>query len=126
MEASEPDKEEEGCGKENSFGTVADAATARGRSVECCICLEPVTRATKAILNPCVHSDFHEACITSWVQQKKTCPLCDKEIDSMIYEIGAQGRGYKTKRITKRQDTQSDQEFAHQLFYNDLLFPNFI
>jgi hypothetical protein len=54
--------------------------------IECSICLDDVTEVeeeagtvAKIRLLPCSHI-FHEACIRTWLQQKKLCPLCKLDI----------------------------------------------
>jgi hypothetical protein len=48
--------------------------------VECSICLECLTcvSVVKFVL-PCSH-EFHDSCIQTWLETKKTCPICRMNI----------------------------------------------
>ena len=90
------------------------------RSLECCICLDAVTIDTKAILSPCSHSEFHESCVSSWMQRvKPLCPLCDHRVDSVIYALDGCG-GSRIKPAVQRQtssDLARDLLIAHQFAF---------
>lgn len=43
----------------------------------CCICFEPYAKPT---ILPCLHIFCH-GCITKWVQNKSTCPLCKRKTE---------------------------------------------
>ena len=45
-------------------------------TTECGICMEPIT--TKSYKTQCWHS-FHNKCLTQWLLQNSSCPLCRKE-----------------------------------------------
>lgn len=40
----------------------------------CVICLEPVSEPAIAV--PCRHANFDFLCLLSWLEQRRTCPLC--------------------------------------------------
>jgi hypothetical protein len=48
---------------------------------DCVICLSSVSE--RAIAVPCNHCSFDFLCLTSWLEQQTTCPLCkcDNGID---------------------------------------------
>jgi hypothetical protein len=53
----------------------------------CAICTEEQDLATS--LKACGHC-FHEECITSWLQESKTCPICRADIQDMtIVQVSA-------------------------------------
>ena len=41
----------------------------------CAICFMPITRTTKAVLQPCLHS-FHFECIDRWLSARPYCAYC--------------------------------------------------
>lgn len=40
----------------------------------CVICLEPVSECALAV--PCQHANFDFLCLVSWLEQRRSCPLC--------------------------------------------------
>jgi hypothetical protein len=40
----------------------------------CVICLEPVSETAIAV--PCRHANFDFLCLLSWLEQRRSCPLC--------------------------------------------------
>src|ERR1700719_1829371 len=42
---------------------------------ECCMCLENYSKHQKILILECNHF-FHYRCITEWLQNKTSCPLC--------------------------------------------------
>ena len=50
---------------------------------DCAVCFEPITSCQKVISLRCsetAHHSFHEQCITPWLSEKGTCPVCRAEI----------------------------------------------
>ena len=45
----------------------------------CIICLNNMEANEIVIILPCTHI-FHEDCITKWLKNKSTCPICQNEI----------------------------------------------
>lgn len=45
-----------------------------GAASPCVICLDSITEAAIAV--PCKHANFDFLCLASWLQQRRTCPLC--------------------------------------------------
>ena len=45
----------------------------------CCICLEDYSEDNVVGTLPCNH-DFHDKCISTWFDEKYTCPLCQKGV----------------------------------------------
>lgn len=113
---------------EDRVDDAIDATCVKGKNDqphECCICLEPLVRK-EAILNPCVHNEFHEPCITSWLKHKNVCPLCDQPIDAVIFH-DTDSSGYRIIRRPSQaaeRQIRLDAEFARRLFLNDLIFPS--
>ena len=106
---------------------------------ECCICLSSVSLDTKAILVPCIHSDFHDDCVKPWLRRKATCPLCEQTVDGVIYDLGRRpedgsatttsrtatrtaAHQYRTWTVPKQDadDLMADRRFAQQLLLRDL------
>ncbi len=44
-------------------------------SALCSICLETITESQETIRLPCTHT-FHDECVTRWLRQHSTCPVC--------------------------------------------------
>jgi hypothetical protein len=52
----------------------------------CCICLSKIARKRLAIACPCCHKFcFH--CIKTWLLVKKTCPLCNLDVNTIMHHI---------------------------------------
>ncbi|KAI1096016.1 hypothetical protein F5B19DRAFT_488636 [Rostrohypoxylon terebratum] len=47
---------------------------------ECTICIDEMTAGDEAVVLPCRHW-FHEQCVTLWLKQHNTCPICRAPID---------------------------------------------
>lgn len=114
---------------EDRFDDAIDETFVKGKNSsqphECCICLELLVRK-EAILNPCVHNEFHESCITSWLKQKNVCPLCDQRIEAIIFHDN-ESNGYRISRRPSQaaeKQIRLDAEFARRLFLNDLILPS--
>lgn len=45
-----------------------------GSASPCVICLDSITEPGIAI--PCNHANFDFLCLTSWLEQRRACPLC--------------------------------------------------
>lgn len=52
-----------------------------GEPKECPICLEKLKDGDEVISLPCAHT-FHFQCITSWLSEHDTCPLCRNPISN--------------------------------------------
>lgn len=46
---------------------------------ECVICRDGYKNGAKLTTLPCAHQ-YHSKCITTWLQQNKQCPICQKEV----------------------------------------------
>ncbi|KAF9892965.1 hypothetical protein FE257_000557 [Aspergillus nanangensis] len=53
----------------------------------CVICLEPLSETAIAV--PCRHANFDFLCLLSWLEQRRTCPLCKSDITSVKYDLQA-------------------------------------
>ena len=40
----------------------------------CVICLDTITEPSVAV--PCKHTNFDFLCLVSWLQRRRSCPLC--------------------------------------------------
>jgi hypothetical protein len=45
-----------------------------GSASPCVICLDSITEPGIAI--PCNHANFDFLCLTSWLEERRACPLC--------------------------------------------------
>lgn len=43
-------------------------------ALPCVICLEPISECAVAV--PCQHANFDFLCLVSWLEQRRSCPLC--------------------------------------------------
>ncbi len=50
-----------------------------GPNCVCSICLSPIQALKSSMITPCGHI-FHVECLTTWMQQKQTCPSCRQNI----------------------------------------------
>ena len=51
------------------------AATTAAWDHECCVCMGPIEPHDAVYLHGCAHV-FHHECITAWLRERSTCPLC--------------------------------------------------
>ncbi|KAK1142671.1 hypothetical protein N8T08_007476 [Aspergillus melleus] len=51
----------------------------------CVICLEPVSECALAL--PCQHANFDFLCLLSWLEQRRSCPLCKSDVESVRYDL---------------------------------------
>ncbi|XP_067935968.1 uncharacterized protein [Watersipora subatra] len=49
---------------------------------ECVICSHQFTDLKPKYMLECEHTNFHEKCITQWLERKQTCPICRCPADS--------------------------------------------
>jgi hypothetical protein len=76
----------------------------------CTICLENFKKTGLVRQLPCKHN-FHDACITTWLENNKTCPLCVKEIevpnddplDNLAEENNNLAQEEETSRVSQNQ-----------------------
>ena len=69
--------------------------------VECCICMEPITLASRAKLLPCEHNQYCLKCaFTIWEfeEENRKCALCRElitriELPQSRVSMGARGEG---------------------------------
>ena len=60
---------------DGTFEEIKATTGAIGNDIDLCvICLETVSE--RAIAFPCRHHNFDFLCLTSWLQERPTCPLC--------------------------------------------------
>ncbi|KAJ6882539.1 hypothetical protein NC651_028966 [Populus alba x Populus x berolinensis] len=52
---------------------------ARSSSGVCAVCMEEFESGVEAARTPCSHV-YHRHCITKWLQESNTCPLCRREL----------------------------------------------
>jgi hypothetical protein len=55
----------------------------------CVICVDEMSVGDKALVLPCNHF-FHGECVTPWLKQHNTCPVCRRSIEP---ETGKMGKG---------------------------------
>ncbi len=48
-------------------------------NANCCVCLEEYKNDEKILSLPCQHH-AHDACLTPWIRDKGTCPLCKESV----------------------------------------------
>lgn len=52
-----------------------------GEKLSCAVCLEEFCGGAQLRGLPCMHR-FHAGCIDRWLQQKATCPICQRSVGS--------------------------------------------
>jgi hypothetical protein len=71
--------------------TVDDAMLqAEGGAAECTICIDSLNKGDTVLVLPCKHW-FHEACVTMWLKEHNTCPICRTPMESRGGHSPAQG-----------------------------------
>lgn len=95
--------------------------------IQCSICLDSLSVSDTQIL-PCIHK-FHESCITEWLKEKYSCPICRMrinmpddyaELDPSVDESAEDNIEYNVMRIqawlnTLRQRYARQENRARQL-----------
>ncbi|MBE3111506.1 MAG: hypothetical protein IMZ46_13550 [Acidobacteria bacterium] len=75
--------------------------TKEGGKVECTVCIDEVKIGDEVIFLPCKHW-FHEACVTMWLKEHNTCPICRTPIEAG----GGNGTGNRNSRPSAQQQGQ--------------------
>ncbi|KAJ9655644.1 hypothetical protein H2198_005542 [Neophaeococcomyces mojaviensis] len=88
MASADPEHDDVEPSKEASCAPTELSASTEARLDEftpaiCVICLDRVP--DNAIALPCKHDQFHFSCLATWLQQKRTCPLCKREVRAIQY-----------------------------------------
>lgn len=52
-----------------------------GGKAECSVCIDEVKVGEEVVVMPCNHW-FHEACVTMWLKEHNTCPICRTPIEA--------------------------------------------
>jgi len=52
---------------------------------KCVICVDEMVKGEKASVLPCNHF-FHGECVTPWLKQHNTCPVCRRSIEEEAHE----------------------------------------
>lgn len=80
----------------------------------CAICLDPVEGADERGASrtlPCTHA-FHVGCLTRWLQVRKTCPLCQRNVQlSRSAQLRARRRARNAQR---EEDAQREADAAQR------------
>jgi hypothetical protein len=61
---------------------------ADGTSTDCAICLDQLQRGETVTTLPCKHL-FHEACVTLWLRQHNTCPICRAPLEQTSASVNS-------------------------------------
>lgn len=79
----------------------------------CVICLEPVTE--KAQAQPCQHSQFDFICLSSWLQERSSCPLCNTEVSTIHYGFSEDGghKEYAVKSTSRSASATPSEDSSH-------------
>jgi len=54
------------------------SAVHRGPNQNCTVCMDDIEAGQAVKYLPCLHN-YHEGCIVKWLENKKTCPVCQKD-----------------------------------------------
>lgn len=66
-------------GKEQALGGARVTVKTRVRELLCCVCQCELEKGEKAVRLPCLHY-YHGECITPWLKDHHTCPVCRYEL----------------------------------------------
>jgi len=67
------------CGFCREIGHNISTCNELGKSKECSICLNPISKIKNSIITPCKHS-FCFTCFIKWNHQNNTCPVCRRRV----------------------------------------------
>jgi len=68
--------------KDYPITTIKNPSKLSEENRRCLICLEYFKNREKTIFLPCIHI-FHSVCISKWVKNKNTCPVCKIKIEPL-------------------------------------------
>ncbi|KAJ5239702.1 hypothetical protein N7468_004321 [Penicillium chermesinum] len=68
--------------------TVDDALLASDGQKDCSICLEQMENGQRILKLLCGHY-YHDACVSEWFENKRTCPICRYDVMTTSYEHDA-------------------------------------
>ena len=63
----------------------------------CVICLGHLVEPCEA--QPCRHRNFDFLCLTTWVQHRAACPICNSDIRQVRYELSEDGKEAKVYTV---------------------------
>ena len=69
----------------SSTVAVGSSKTKQIDADECVVCLDFISE--KAVALPCRHENFDFLCLTSWLEERQTCPLCMRCSHSFVKVI---------------------------------------
>lgn len=73
--------------------TIDEAMIAKeGGKAECTVCIEEIKVGDEVVFLPCKHW-FHEGCVTMWLKEHNTCPICRTPIE----ENSGNGNGNRNR-----------------------------
>ncbi|KAK5653873.1 hypothetical protein OQA88_7797 [Cercophora sp. LCS_1] len=87
---------------------------------ECTICIDELHKGDEVTVLPCTHW-FHGECVTLWLREHNTCPICRASIDGDQSQGNNNNRSYNQSRPQPEQSTQptsSDQPPSFASFFN--------
>jgi len=73
---------------------------------KCVICVDEMVKGDKASILPCNHF-FHGECVTPWLKQHNTCPVCRRSIEE-------EAHGKPAKTVDEMQPHQAHEHERHE------------
>ena len=67
------------CGFCREIGHNISTCNELGKTKECSICLNPISKIKNSIITPCKHS-FCFTCFIKWNHENNTCPVCRRRV----------------------------------------------
>lgn len=71
-----------------------------GGKAECTVCIDEINVGDEVVFLPCKHW-FHEACVTMWLKEHNTCPICRTPIEQN--SGGGNGNGSRRPAVPGQQ-----------------------
>lgn len=71
----------------------------------CVVCLDPVSEKCEA--QPCRHKNFDFLCLTTWLQHRPACPVCNSRVSEVHYGLHGDGKSAKVYVIPSPRESPS-------------------
>jgi hypothetical protein len=90
---------------EASAPTTNGLTPLRDPAERCVVCLDPVSERCESL--PCRHRNFDLLCLTTWLQHRPVCPVCNGRVSEVQYGLHGDGKQPKMYVITSPRKSPS-------------------